>query len=113
MLDAVTNLRSLRSLLASEPSFDSAITGRDAVLVVNEAARALTVAGLAEASERRPILVATATHNEAVRLANDAAAVLGEDEVALFSAWGTLPFERVSPAIETMGQRLRLLSRSR
>ena len=111
MLDAVTNLRSLRSLLASEPSFDSAITGRDAVLVVNEAARALTVAGLAEASERRPILVATATHNEAVRLANDAAAVLGTDEVALFSAWGTLPFERVSPAIETMGQRLRLLSR--
>ncbi|MXW63015.1 MAG: transcription-repair coupling factor [Acidimicrobiaceae bacterium] len=111
MLNAVGNLRPLRSLLASEPSFDSAITGRDAVLVVTETARALTVAGLAEAAERRPILVATATHSEAVRLANDAAAVLGEDEVALFAAWGTLPFERVSPAIETMGQRLRLLSR--
>ena len=111
MLDTATNLRSLRSLLASEPCVDSAITGRDGVLVVNEAARALTVAGLTEASERRPILVATATHNEAVRLAKDIAAVLGEDEVALFSAWGTLPFERVSPAIETMGQRLRLLSR--
>lgn len=111
MLNAVGNLGQLRSLLASEPSFDSAITGRDAVLVVTEAARALTVAGLAEAVERRPILVATATHGEAARLAHDAAAVLGEDEVALFSAWGTLPFERVSPAIETMGRRLRLLSR--
>ena len=111
MLDTATNLRSLRSLLASEPCVDSAITGRDGVLVVNEAARALTVAGLTEASERRPILVATATHNEAVRLAKDIEAVLGEDEVALFSAWGTLPFERVSPAIETMGRRLRLLSR--
>ncbi len=111
MLNAVGNLRQLRPLLASESSFDSVITGRDAVLVVTEAARALTVAGLTEAAERRPILVATATHGEATRLAHDAAAVLGEDEVALFPAWGTLPFERVSPAIETMGQRLRLLSR--
>ncbi len=111
MLDTATNLRSLRSLLASEPCVDAAITGRDGVLVVNEAARALAVAGLTEASPRRPILVATATHNEAVRLANDIAAVLGEDEVSLFPAWGTLPFERVSPSIETMGRRVRLLSR--
>ena len=113
MHGTVTNLRPLRSLLASEPCIDAAITRRDGVLVVNEAARALTVAGLAEASSRRPILVATATHNEAVRLANDVAAVLGEDEVSLFLAWGTLPFERVSPAVETMGQRVRLLWRLR
>lgn len=111
--ETITNLRSLRSLLASEPAFDPVIAGREAVLVVNEAARALAIAGLVEASERCPILVATATHNEAVRLANDIAAILGNDEVALFSAWGTLPFERVSPAIETMGQRLRLLARLR
>lgn len=113
MPKAVTNLRSLRSLLASEPAFDLVLAGRETVLVVNEAARALAIAGLVEASERCPILVATATHNEAVRLANDTAAILGNDAVALFLAWGTLPFERVSPAIETMGQRLRLLTRMR
>ncbi len=111
MSNPVANLRSLRSLLASEPCVDSAVSGRDAVLVVNEAARALMLAGLTESSERRPFLVVTATHNEAERLSNDMAAILGEDEVALFSAWGTLPFERVSPSIETMGQRLRVLGR--
>lgn len=113
MPHTVTNLRSLRSLLASEPCIDSAITGTDQVLVVNEAARALALAGLTEASPRRPVLVATATHNEAVRLANDTAAVLGENEVSLFAPWGTLPFERVSPAMETMGRRVRLLCRLR
>ena len=44
MLNAVGNLHQLRPVLASEPCFDSVITGRDAVLVVTEAARALTVA---------------------------------------------------------------------
>ena len=49
--------------------------------------------------------------HEAERLAADAAAVLGADDVALFPPWETLPFERVSPAVETMGQRLRTLHR--
>ena len=39
---------------------------------------------------------------------------LGADgEVELFPAWETLPFERVSPSLETMGRRLRVLWRLR
>ena len=38
---------------------------------------------------------------------------LGADAVELFPAWETLPFERVSPAIETMGRRLRVIWRLR
>jgi transcription-repair coupling factor (superfamily II helicase) len=38
---------------------------------------------------------------------------LGRDQVALFPAWETLPFERISPNVETMGQRLQLLWRVR
>ena len=34
-------------------------------------------------------------------------------QVAVFPAWETLPFERVSPSVETMGQRLELLWRLR
>ena len=34
-------------------------------------------------------------------------------EVELFPAWETLPFERVSPSLETMGRRLRVLWRLR
>ncbi len=39
------------------------------------------------------------------------AAFLGPDAVEMFPAWDTLPFERVSPEVSTMGQRLRLLWR--
>ncbi len=49
------------------------------------------------------------TTAEADRLANDLALFLGSDQVASFPAWETLPFERISPSIETMGQRLRTL----
>ena len=41
------------------------------------------------------------------------AAFLGADEVELFPAWETLPFERVSPGVETMGRRLRTMWRLR
>ena len=40
-------------------------------------------------------------------------AFLGADEVELFPAWETLPFERVSPGVETMGRRLRVMWRLR
>ena len=108
-----TDLRSLLPLLATEPALDLVAGRRDAVLAVPDAARAFAIAGIAQATERRPILVATATQNEAERLAADIAGVLGADEVAMFPAWETLPFERVSPAVETMGHRLRTLHRLR
>ncbi len=74
-----------------------------------EPARALAISALAEGSERRPVLVAVPTTAEADRLANDLGVLLGGDEVLSFPAWETLPFERVSPSIEAMGQRLRTL----
>ena len=39
--------------------------------------------------------------------------LLGVDAVELFPAWETLPFERVSPGLETMGRRMRVLWRLR
>ncbi len=91
----------------------AALGRRDAVVAVPDAARALVLAGVAHGAQRRPVLVATATQQEADRLASDAAALLGTDEVLLFPAWETLPFERVSPGVETMGSRLRALHRLR
>ena len=113
MADPSAPLASLVGLVAEEPAVAAVVGRRDAVLAVPEPARALVLGGLAEAVGRRPMLVATATQTEAERLAADLESVLGEDEVALFPAWETLPFERVSPAVETMGQRLRTLHRLR
>jgi len=78
-------------------------------LAVPEAATAFVIAGMARLSERRPMLVVTATVRDAERLTHDLTTFLGAGVVALFPAWDTLPFERVSPEVTTMGERLRLL----
>ena len=90
------------------------VLGRSAaVMAVPEAARPVTLAALTQVGSRRPILVAVPTTAEAERLAHDLTTFLGEEAVELFPAWETLPFERVSPGIETMGRRLRTIWRLR
>ncbi len=107
------SLASLPKLLRDEPAVLQLLGRSSAVLAVPEAARAFTVAGLAEISQRRPLVVAVPTSGDAERLARDLVAYLGEDAVDLFPAWETLPFERVSPSVETMGRRLRGMWRLR
>ena len=81
------------------------------MLAVPDAARAYVIAGMAQLSDRHPIVVAMPTSTDAERLASDLRAFLGPDEVDLFPAWETLPFERVSPGVEAMGRRLRTMWR--
>jgi transcription-repair coupling factor (superfamily II helicase) len=104
-------LGALLPLLRHDDTFADLTGLRTAVVAVPEAARAFAVAGLAEASGRHPTIVATATAGDAERLAHDLAAFLGPDDVELCPAWETLPFERVSPSVETMGRRLRAMWR--
>ena len=107
------SLRSLPALLRADPTL-TAVAGRGAaVLAVPEPARAFTVAGLAQLSERHPLVVALPTATDAERLAHDVRAFLGDEHVDTFPAWETLPFERVSPSVETMGRRLRAMWRLR
>ena len=102
-----TNLRRLLPALAEEPTIASQVGRRDQIVAVPAAARAFVIAGMVEASDRRPLVVCTSTNGEAEGLAADLSGILGADEVDLFPAWETLPFERVSPGVETMGRRLR------
>jgi transcription-repair coupling factor (superfamily II helicase) len=107
------SLFELPSLLTAEPALTAVMGRRDAVLAVPEPARAIVIAALAAQSGRRPIVVAVPTTGEAERLTHDLSVFLGADEVEMLPAWETLPFERVSPAVETMGRRLRTLWRLR
>jgi len=84
-----------------------------AVLSVPDAARPFVVAALANLGHGRPVVAVPATQVEAEHLAHDVAAFLGRPAVASFPAWETLPFERVSPAVETMGRRLEAVWRLR
>jgi transcription-repair coupling factor (superfamily II helicase) len=106
-------LAALRGRLRDEPGLVAALGRSSTVLVVPEAARAVTVAGLVELSRRRPVVVAAPSAADAERLAADLAVFLPPGSVESFPAWETLPFERVSPSIETMGRRLRTLWRLR
>src|SRR4051794_29396618 len=106
-------LSGLPRLLADDPGVVAVASRSHEVVAVTEAARPLFAAGLHRLTGARPLLLAVPTVAEAERIAGDLVPMLGADQVELFPAWETLPFERVSPALETMGRRLRVMWRLR
>jgi transcription-repair coupling factor (superfamily II helicase) len=106
-------LLQLPPLLRNESSLARVIGSPTALVAVPEPARAYFVAGLTALSSGGPLLVAVPSASDAERLATDLRVYLGDDIVDVFPAWETLPYERVSPAIETMGRRLRAMWRLR
>ena len=102
-------LAPLPSLLRGDRDLTDLLGSRSALLAVAEPARAFVLSALARVTGRRPIVVITPTTTDAERIANDMRAYLGDHEVDVFPAWETLPFERVSPSVETMGRRLRAM----
>jgi transcription-repair coupling factor (superfamily II helicase) len=106
-------LRALPGLLRDEPGVVRALGEPNARLAIPDVARPISIAALAGLSSRTPLVVACPTGSMAGQLFDDLQQFLGRDQVALFPAWETLPFERISPSVETMGQRLQLLWRLR
>jgi transcription-repair coupling factor (superfamily II helicase) len=105
------SLTDIPPLLRNEPGLTRALGEPDARLAIVEVARPVSIAALAHLSSKRPLVVACPTGSMAGQLYDDLQQYVGVGEVALFPAWETLPFERVSPAVETMGQRLEVLWR--
>jgi transcription-repair coupling factor (superfamily II helicase) len=103
------SLRSLPSLLAGEAGIAELLGRDDSVVAVAEPARAPVLAAVAELGTAPVLLVVTPTMREAENLAHDLRAYLDPERVELLPAWETLPFERVSPGVETMGRRLRAM----
>ncbi len=107
------NLSGLIELVASEPVVatlvDAARTGTQPTLDVTLPAplRPLVAASLAA----RPLLVVTSTYREAETFASAMGSLIGEDAVAYYPAWETLPHERLSPRSDTVGRRLDVLRR--
>ena len=107
-------LRDLPPLLREEPGFASVLGRSSAVLAVPEPARALAIAGLAT-PELPPPDRGGGAHHRRRRPPGQRPAGLprAPTRSTPFPAWETLPFERVSPSVETMGRRLRTLWRLR
>jgi transcription-repair coupling factor (superfamily II helicase) len=79
------------------------------------ATRPLVSAALAAPTEiggaDRPVLMVAATGREVEELTAVLGDLLGDDVVASFPSWETLPHERLSPRADTVGQRLSVLRR--
>jgi transcription-repair coupling factor (superfamily II helicase) len=109
-------LSGLVDFVGSEPVLAEAIAdcraGRLPALdlTMPEPVRPLFVAALAGQSGR-PLLLATSTYREAETATAALASLLGEDAVAYYPAWETLPHERLSPRSDTVGRRLAVLRR--
>ena len=104
-------LAELPRQLVNDQVLQQLLGQKNAEIAVADAGRAFFVAGLTEISSQIPIVVVTSTVREAETLCDDLDVWLGKERVRHFPAWETLPFERVSPATETMGKRLELLNR--
>lgn len=107
-----TPLAGLFDLALTSPSFTELIGLADQrpdelALVGPVGARPFAAAALAR---NTPLLVVTATGHEADDLTAELRGVYG-DAVALFPSWETLPHERLSPGVDTVGARLLLLRR--
>lgn len=79
----------------------------DLQLVGPASARVFVASALAQTGE---LLVVTATGREADDLTAELQGVFGA-AVALFPSWETLPHERLSPGVDTVGARMMLLRR--
>ncbi|ORA79428.1 transcription-repair coupling factor [Mycobacterium malmoense] len=107
-----TPIAGLVELALTAPTFQQLIesaTARPAELsLVGPASSRVFVAGAL--ARLGPLLVVTATGREADDLAAELRGVFG-DAVAAFPSWETLPHERLSPGVDTVGTRLMVLRR--
>ena len=95
------------ALRPGRATWDTLVPGEE--VVCPPAARPYVLSLLAE--QAAPLLVLTARTSDAESIADGLAAYLGEERVAVFPAWETLPHERLSPQPATVGRRLELLDR--
>jgi transcription-repair coupling factor (superfamily II helicase) len=109
---AVTPIAGLVELALRAPTLQqlvdlSAAQPQDLALVGPASARLFVACALAR---RGPLLVVTATGREADDLSAELRGVYG-DAVAMFPSWETLPHERLSPGVDTVGARMMLVRR--
>ncbi|WP_326545486.1 transcription-repair coupling factor [Mycolicibacterium sp. ND9-15] len=107
-----TPIAGLAELALREPSLAeisrrAADKPADLAIIGPASARVFVASALAQTA---PLVVVTATGREADDLTAELRGVFG-DAVAMFPSWETLPHERLSPGVDTVGARLLLLRR--
>ncbi len=108
-------LSGLVDLFRTEPtvaeSLERARAGRLPTFDLTSPPAMRPVIAAALADRQHPVLVVTSTYREAEAVTAALESLIGEDEVAYYPAWETLPHERLSPRSDTVGRRLAVLRR--
>lgn len=113
------------SALEGDPVVEAAIAsltrGADAAMAIPEAARGFVFAYLSRALRRHgegPLIVVVADERRAYELASDVTEFWGSSAasgsahpVEVLPPWESLPFEHLSPSVDTVGTRIRALHR--
>lgn len=90
---------------------DSQVAGAEARDVTCATSFFATATAMLASESGRTMLLVTSTFREAEAIAAEISGLLGEEAVAYYPAWETLPHERLSPRADTVGRRLAVLRR--
>ena len=102
------SFKSILSALGEEESILALARPSIQDVCVPENAHALAIASYFHLAKLETLFVVTPTIEEASNLHADLVSILDDTRVELFPAWEILPFERVSPTLNTMGQRIKI-----
>ena len=102
------SFKSILSALGEEESILALARPSIQDVCVPENAHALAIASYFHLAKLETLFVVTPTIEEASNLHADLVSILDDIRVELFPAWEILPFERVSPTLNTMGQRIKI-----
>ena len=108
---SIASLSDVAIALSKDSAFSRIAGKKNAVVAIPEIARAAAISALAHTQERRPLVIATPTGTAAQQIFEDLANFFDSRAISYFPAWETLPFERVSPGIETMSRRVETIWR--
>lgn len=108
-------LSPLLNLVSDDPAFQRiahfAQLSTETDIVAPTNLYSLIIAEIQSRKSSQPILVVTATGRGADELASALGAFIDPATIAVFPSWETLPHERLSPSLDTVGARLAVLRR--
>lgn len=108
-------LSALVDVVSQDPSFHTiALDSQRATqvdVVAPQNLYSLIVAQIQSQKNSHPVLVVTSTGRGADELASALGSFIDPATIAVFPSWETLPHERLSPSLDTVGTRLAILRR--
>lgn len=104
------HFRSLFGPLSKSHSFQEVFSSPDETFFLPGSAVPFLLGAMCEAEGSGHIISVVPTRQQALDLYEELRELMGPESVRLFPSWETLPLERVSPSVETMGMRLKVLN---